>query len=179
MPLPKSDIPYRIFGHNSKTAHSIVEFSRLARGWHYGKGGPVDRQVCIWALQLLAHADKLGFTKTEAFPGVDGEVMVSIYPQDLVLDFTIEPDGSIVFRYERDNDDVFIGENLTLEAAKRILTALGTVLWNSSGLYTLDTTAMNPAPSRTLHSNAAKAMGGSRLLTKSVPWQQVSPYVVT
>ncbi|MEZ4733902.1 MAG: hypothetical protein R3E79_42970 [Caldilineaceae bacterium] len=43
----------------------------------------------------------LGFHETDAFPGLNGEVMVTVYQGSDYWEFTLEPTETITFVYEQ------------------------------------------------------------------------------
>jgi hypothetical protein len=175
MTRPSKDTSYRFFyaqHGRSKTVNDILDFAKLPTGWHYGRGGPISPKVCKWALQLYVHAINSGFSITEAFPGVDGEVMVSVYYRQHAFDFTINPDGSVDYRLEINDNDVEVADNLTLEAAKQKLTIFGIVLWNLSASSTPNISAKKEADSLISPSSRLRMVGEYPLSTETVPWQQ-------
>jgi hypothetical protein len=181
MTLPSDTVPYFFFGpHKSnKTANEIMDFTRLPKGWHYGRGGPISKRVCTWALQLNGEALARGYRTTEAFPGVDGEVMVSAYIRNHTLDFTIYPDGHITYRREVDDEDVEYSDNLTLEAAKAKISVLGLFTWNLFASSTQGTLVKKRATSKTSPSSPAQTGEESQLSIEDVPWRELDLSVST
>jgi hypothetical protein len=182
MALPRDGVLYHLFFEESsqnETANEIMDFTRLPKGWHYGRGGPISKKVCAWALELNRHALAMRYHTTEAFPGVDGEVMVSAYIQNYTLDFTIYPDGHITFRCEIDDEDVDYADNLTLEVAKLKLTVLGYFIWNLFGSFIQDTSVKKKATSNTSSSSPVQVAEEYPLSTEDVLWQKVAHPVTT
>jgi hypothetical protein len=170
-------IPER--GIKSKTARTILEFRQLPVGWHYGDGGPISDWVCVLAWELNRYALSLGLSKTEAFPGVNGEVMVSVYPNGHVLDFTIYPEGTIRYRHEIDDEDVESEDNLSLADAKQKLIPFGTTSWNLSDLPTPSISVRNKASTKTSRSQTVNSEEESPLLTMTVLWKPVPHFAST
>ena len=73
----------------------------------------------------------LGFTRTDAFPGPEGEVRYCVYRDDRYYEFTLELDGSVTTVVETDGV-----ENETVssfEEAKKVLKEA--IIWNISDLF--------------------------------------------
>jgi hypothetical protein len=101
-----------------KTHKKILSFRALKKGWHFGEGVPLDELKLTQAIELNREAVQLGFLRTNAFPGVDGEIRVTVYHQEHYLEFTIETDDTITYIHEIDNREIENREGLSLEEAK-------------------------------------------------------------
>ena len=95
----------------------IRGFARFEPGWHYGEGVRFDKARLNKAICLNDEAIRRGFVQTDAFPGVSGEVMITIYHGRHYLEFSIEPDDTVVFVYEFDDEEVTYEEGLDFDAA--------------------------------------------------------------
>src|SRR5712692_6131611 len=84
----------------------IINFQTLKAGWHFGEGIPPGSDAIHKALKLNSSLSAVGFKKTNAFPGVNGEIQVTAYHQSIYLEMTIEPDGLITFVYEDGDQEV-------------------------------------------------------------------------
>ncbi|WP_421997808.1 hypothetical protein [Reyranella sp.] len=62
---------------SDSTARKISQFAHLSAGWDYGRGGPIRSEVIEAALQWNVILKRLGAEETNAFPGTDGEIVVS------------------------------------------------------------------------------------------------------
>ena len=103
------------------TTKKIRNFRRLKAGWHYGEGYSFDENVLHKAIKLHEHALLLGFYETDAFPGIDGSVILTAYNGPECLEFTLTPSGNIQYRLERDDVEVYDEESITLPQAEDIL----------------------------------------------------------
>lgn len=106
------------------TIAKIESFAHLAEGWSYGEGRPLSEKVLDRATQLAKSASTLGFHETDAFPGVDGEVMVTVYRDNEYWEFTLHPTDTITFAYEKDERTLVYEEGLPFEFAISLLTNL-------------------------------------------------------
>ena len=100
------------------TERKILGFKNLKAGWHYGEGVPFQVERLKKAVQLNQEAIRLGFFETDAFPGVSGEVRVTIYHGVYYLEFTIEATDMTTFVYEINDEEVSYEEGLTFDEAK-------------------------------------------------------------
>jgi hypothetical protein len=114
----------------------IADFAKLKTGWHYGEGLVISEQVRRYAVALLIAAEGVGFTKTDAFPGANGEIALAIYKDDTYIEFTIEKELSITFYSEVDDNEEELLEGLTLDEAKQKIIEFGKRQWNLSGSST-------------------------------------------
>jgi hypothetical protein len=79
------------------TCQKIEEMSKLRPGWCYGEGCPIDRGTVSLAreLDLFAAALAQDSLQTDAFPGLNGEVMLTLYRGARYAEITIRPDRLI------------------------------------------------------------------------------------
>ena len=109
----------------TSTIEKIQSFHRLNDGWSFGEGAKFNPSILNKALQLAKTAHALSFQETDAFPGLNGEVMVTLYSGQDYWEFTIEPDESVTFVYERDQETRVYEEGLPFEFAVSMITNLG------------------------------------------------------
>lgn len=151
-----------------RTAEKISGFKHLQYGWHYGEGAPPSEETINSALALNQEAAAVGFTRTNAFPGIEGEIQVTIYHGPAYLEFTIEPDGRIALVREHDQQEVESEENLSLSGALARIRSLKGLLWVLSESSIRSTTTQTPGLLRVWPSNPPAAMAAYPSLTKSV-----------
>jgi hypothetical protein len=106
------------------TFEKIQSFTHLEPGWSYGEGVAFAQHTLTKATQLAKTAYTLGFQETDAFPGLNGEVMVTVYQGNEYWEFTLQPTETITFVYERDKETVSYEEGLPFEFAVSLLTNL-------------------------------------------------------
>ena len=116
-----------------RTARKIEGFKDIPKGWHFGEGVVFKQEIINLTLELFEHAyRKLNFKKTDAFPGLNGEIMLTVYHHHHFLELTVEPDESVTFCREDDGDEVCDVEGLTFEEAKKRLQDFGDEIWKQS-----------------------------------------------
>jgi len=106
------------------TLEKILSFAHFKPGWSYGEGIGFAQNTLHKAIQLAKTAHTLGFQETDAFPGLNGEVMVTVYQGNEYWEFTLLPAETITFVYERDDKTVTYEEGLPFEFAVSLLTNL-------------------------------------------------------
>jgi len=148
-----NDLSFAQADRIQQTAKKIIEFKGLPTGWHFGKGVPPSESTVEKAFALNQEAAKAGFTRTNAFPGIEGEIQVTIYLQSAYFEFTIEPNGTVTFVYERDNHEIEYTEALSMDEALKKIQSLGGPVWASSGLFIKSTTTQIQEVSKALHLN--------------------------
>jgi len=82
------------------TEQKIRDFYSLPVGWHYGDGIAPTSDMIAKAVQYEALYRLLGYPITDAFPGIDGEIMVTAYHGDYYVELTLEVDGLFRFACE-------------------------------------------------------------------------------
>ena len=103
------------------TLEKIDSFGDLEAGWHYTEGVRFDPKVLEAAKSLVVKANEVGFEKTDAFPGLNGEVMVTIYHGDLYSEYTVEPDFRVIFCQEEGKKIVADWIEMDMDEAKGMI----------------------------------------------------------
>ncbi len=78
-----------------KVLQKLDSFKNLKAGWHYGDGVPVSQKFVDHASNFLQNASLEGIERFNAFPGVEGEVHITIHYRDFTLALTWEIDEKI------------------------------------------------------------------------------------
>ncbi|KWT91821.1 hypothetical protein [Candidatus Magnetominusculus xianensis] len=136
--IPKYECLMTLRSYSNFTEAKIAGFGKIEKGWHYGEGGPIDDKVIRNAIKINNAALSYGFTETDAFPGLYGEVQFCIYHNDHYLEFMIEADDKITYVYELRDVVVDYKEDINIEEALNEVRLFGRMLCNSSGLSTKD-----------------------------------------
>ena len=139
----------------NETAKKIQSFRNLPEGWHYGSGHPPTSEMMAKAIAYENFYQLLGFVKTGAFPGVDGEIMVTAYHGEHCLELTIELDGTFRFAHEvgEQDDDYWEGlsafevagrlHDATIKIRRDASTNVKPAAWNSFVSSTQSTTSIS------------------------------------
>jgi hypothetical protein len=117
------------------TLLKLKSFLILDKGWHFGKGVPPTLQVVKNATQMVEQA-LISLFDTDVFPGIDGEIMITVYHKEHYLEFTIEPNGTVIFVHEINDDDITCKEGLTFDQSLLKLNEFSEQIWNTSALST-------------------------------------------
>lgn len=82
----------------SPTESKIRSFAKLKSGWHYGEGKPPSSAAVEDAVELLRLVTEINPSlATDAFPGIDGEIQLTVYCGIHCLEFTRECSGAWTF----------------------------------------------------------------------------------
>lgn len=73
------------------TEAKIRAFADLAAGWCYGEGVPITDATIERAISILHSRD---MHETDAFPCLDGGVLVAFYPAGSYHGIRVNPDGT-------------------------------------------------------------------------------------
>ena len=125
------------------TDQRISDFLKLPQGWHYGEGNAPKEKTVDDSLLINNQATLLGL-KTEAFPGINGEIQINRYSEDKTLEFTIESTGNILFVEEESGIEISSQEDLTIEEVLNLIRKeYGKRIWSlfeqSTQVITLNT----------------------------------------
>ncbi len=113
------------------TDQRISDFLKLPQGWHYGEGNAPNEETVDDALRIYNQTTLLGL-KSEAFPGIDGEIQINCYSGNKTLEFTVESTGMVSLTKEENDIEISSHENLTVEAVLNIVREeYGETTWNS------------------------------------------------
>jgi hypothetical protein len=160
------------------TDQKIIGFKKLQVGWHYGRGIPPTDDAVSKARALNIEALRAGFKKTNAFPGIDGEIQVTAYHQSIYLELTIELDGMITFVYERDDQEIAY-EKVTFDEVITKIRKFRGLTWALSGLSTSSTTTPIEGDSEVLPSDLPAMGAAFPSLTQSAYSEPVPAFVST
>ena len=95
----------------------IRVFANLDHGWHYGSGKNLSDFSVRAGNNILAYAHAMGFTSMDAFPGLSGEIQITLYDEDRYYEFTVEADRSLTIVHEIGKEEVLYIENQSLDMA--------------------------------------------------------------
>ena len=164
--------------HIGQTAQKIASFRNLQVGWHYGSGVPPTDDTINKALILNSEAALAGFKKTNAFPGIDGEIQVTAYHHSTYLELTIEIDGTVTFVYEHDDNEIAY-EKLTFDEARTRLRKFRGLTWALYGLSTSGSSTPIRSGSQALPLNLRVTGAESRLLIQTVSYESAEIFAST
>jgi len=159
------------------TERKIASFQRLRAEWHYRtEGRPIESPILERALRLHREAVRQGFERTDAFPGLHGEVMLTIYDDSNYLELVIEADGTVDFVRERDGVEIACLEGLSLDRAIEVLQAQRKTAWMLSGSFIRSIMTPRAAGSRASASSHIGMASLYRLSAKTASSGQVGRF---
>lgn len=124
-------------GTGTKTEKKLRSFANLPAGWHYGRGGPIGHLALSTAEEVYWQLLMVGLTRTDAFPGVDGEVVIAAYqgetgkPNHYVA-VEISADGVLSLTHEVDDNECCSLDQSTLREIKTALRKVSDEIWGTS-----------------------------------------------
>ena len=100
------------------TEDKIKGFKNLEKGWHYGRGIKFSDKVINQSLELLEAINLAGYSRTDAFPGLDGEIELAIYNNDVYCVITLESDENWKFNiiFENDDEELFEASIISVDS---------------------------------------------------------------
>ena len=156
--LPTEPIDYVVIAGNvvppmpSRAISKIVSFANLANGWHFGAGRAPSPTMISKALGWHAKLRSLGFTLTDAFPGANGEIMVTAYEGNHYVEILLETDAAVSFVYERDDVEATHLDHVAPDRVSEKLQDIAGEIWSTSGYFTRNTLIASAMNSKAWHS---------------------------
>lgn len=146
----------------SSTARKIDEFTKLPKGWNFGSGIPARKDIAELAKELLTFGVTEGFAWHDAFPGINGQIILTMYVRNHCLEFEVGSSGKISVVWEEGDNDRGEWDSLSLAQVKDKILELKGKIWISLGRYTGVIT--------TRHVEGLSAKHSNRLTTAAYPW---------
>jgi hypothetical protein len=134
-----------------KTVKKIDTFGVLPVGWHYGVGRPANASTVARAKDIFNQYVQTGFLTTDAFPGKDGEIMVTGYKDNFYVECVVETDGSYSVVGERDKDVILESSGTDEGHAINAIVKIARQAWNIFASYTLSTSTQGETNLKALH----------------------------
>ncbi len=108
----------------AETINIMRRLARLEEGWSYGEGCAFSPQTIQAAEALAMKAAELGFESIDAFPGLSGEIQITLYAAPYYYELTVEPNPGIILWQEHNQAETFYAEySSSLEAMKQLAQA--------------------------------------------------------
>jgi hypothetical protein len=95
----------------AQTIEKVDSFAKLQIGWHFGEGAPPTGRLRKKAIEFLRYAEISGIARANAFPGVAGQIQVTFYHEDSMLELNIEGDGTVTIAEDEKQEQVYFKEN--------------------------------------------------------------------
>jgi hypothetical protein len=145
----------------SPIAQKLYSFANLPIGWDYGSGGPIPIEAISRALIWEQFLRAQGFFDNDAFPGGNGEVVISATLGDHYIEVIIEPNNTTSVAYDFQRKQIFYRLNLSFSEAMQAITEAAGRIWNASDYYISVNTIRNRGSSLDQHLEIQKTTGFS------------------
>jgi hypothetical protein len=157
------------------TEQKIRSFLLRKSGWHYGEGGAFLQATVERAIALHEFMLRNGFFRTDAFPGLASQVIVTLYHRDEYYEFAVLPDGGLEFTQETGDQEIAFRGPMTIEEAKNIIAGIRTGTWTSSVSLDENSTTLTEAGSKVGLSGTRAAVAESLSFIVSVWSKPAAP----
>ena len=87
------------------TTHKLYSFAQFPHGWHFGGGAPLGLLAVNHAQTINRVALANGW-QTDAFPGVSGEIMLTVENAEHYYEIVIEANGTLTLVEEVNGEEV-------------------------------------------------------------------------
>jgi hypothetical protein len=145
-------ISLNIVASESGATRHILSMRDLAEGWHYGEGVAIPDKVIQRALEVSRFASSQVLC-TEAFPLLDGRVLIVSYEKGRELEVRVGEVGPYSFTIAEDEEPIesWVSDSLVVSFQKFFNNPHGGV-WHTSDSSITDTTASSLGVSSPKHS---------------------------
>lgn len=117
-----NDLSYFSLNNENKDTHQkLHSFKSLDTGWCYGEGVPISDAIVALACQLNDAAWSAGFHATDAFPGIDGGISLTLYQGEDFYEFILKHEGTITFIHERGDQEIEYLESIAAQTALALI----------------------------------------------------------
>jgi hypothetical protein len=130
------------------TERKLWSYLRREDGWHYGEGIAFHQDAVDAAVKLHRFVLENGFYRTNAFPGLGGQVVVTLYHGLEYYEFAIQPDHTVALTREIDGQEITYREPLSIDGAYTVIRKIRTDAWISSESLGESTMILTSAGSR-------------------------------
>jgi hypothetical protein len=89
-----------------ETLEKLNSFTELPRGWNFGSGEPIARNVKINCSNVILVTYGLGLNDTDVFPGTEGDVQLDVYKGDATLELIFNTDGTVSVSFDENDTHV-------------------------------------------------------------------------
>lgn len=168
-------ITYNPFSGND-TEEKILGFGFLEKGWCYLEGVSIEKHMINRAIELTRLAVSYHL-QTGAFPGLNGEILVTIYHGKHCLEFTLEPSDTVTYAHMEDEHEHAYIEKLSFSQAKKLLTEFASTCHKSASSIKTITTTSNAGFKAWLLRTPQE--GAFQLLIQIASLYQEAPYAAT
>lgn len=120
----------------SRTVRKIMSFKTLPSGWHYGRGSAINNEVVVTAYGLHDSMLLSGLTRTDAFAGESGEILLTGYFRDHYISLMVEGRDKIDVGHEEGGQIVNEADGLAIAEASAWIARTMRGIWSSSGWFT-------------------------------------------
>lgn len=153
----------------NETIAKIQSFAKLPSGWHYGQGGSPSRQAISDAVVWSNILTGLGFSRTDAFPGASGEILITAYHGAHQIDIIVEADLTISLTHEYNDEERSAGvHHVSVQEAIQVLGKIVGEIWSTSDFYTPGTSTQTrinlPALPSEMEMAGLQSFGGTAWL---------------
>jgi hypothetical protein len=163
----------------SETIGKVREFAELQPGWYFGDGIPVSPDGQHRAIAILRFAESFGLERANAFPGSRGEVELTFYRGEAMLELTCEADNSFTIAQDEGQVQVAFRENASFSDAVAALKDFSESenIWLTSDLFIGSITIRSERTSVVGHL-ISPLVSQYQSWIRDVPWKQAEQFVI-
>ena len=158
-----------------ETIQKLRDFANLPNGWHFGDGVAPSQERIDQAILFINHGRSRGLSRTNAFPGVNGQIEVTFYDDDRMLEITIEADDSLTIAEDENNAQVNFNEGISTSHAYERLNAWASLDLSIESITILSVQDQDFLPKL----STFEAVNQSRWLTTIVQLPRANQFALT
>lgn len=139
-------------GYQHPAKDKLIDFACFSEGWNLGEGESFSSQIIKRTYGLVEECLEKVLFDIDVFPGLDGDIRLTVYEQNDYYEFNIAED--ITYYHEKSGIQQEEGQ-ITGEDAVTIIREIGRRKWSSFEYSTSHGLIGDSEGSKALHSNHA------------------------
>jgi hypothetical protein len=133
--------------------NKLALFAGFQEGWNLGEGKQFSESVLDTTLSLIQECLYSNLFDLDLFPGLDGDIRLTIYKTPNYHEFTVEDSLKVTYYHERSDFEEEYQTDLTDDEARHKINQIGKIEWISLE-YSTPSGLIRPATDSTVsHSN--------------------------
>lgn len=129
--LDISDNFWGLKGKN-ETEKKLNDFLSLKKGWYYGEGKSIDSKTIFIIKDLLYYVEAQGFTETDTFPGLNGDVRLTIYYNEYYIEITLDENCIFLLTIEKNDNEIISDKKFNETEIKKEINTYGKkLIWDT------------------------------------------------
>jgi hypothetical protein len=162
-----------------RTANKIRSLRAFEDGWHYGSGAAPSEETVAECIRIHSTMIAIGLRETDAFPGIDGEILLTAYYGLHYIEVLVEIDGLVTITREINDAVISRKADLNEASCREELVRVAGDIWKPFASYIFDTSIIRGGALQAWHSRTHQKVVRSRSLNRNAYSERALAFAVT